>query len=385
MFDVDLAGGESYRESNNFRPGELAVVAELPWGRLGLTVCYDLRFPALYRALAEAGATFLSIPAAFTKQTGEAHWHVLMRARAIENGCFVFAAAQGGAHENGRATFGHSLVVDPWGQIARRGRRRARQSFLPKSIWPRSRQRGPVFPRCCMAGVSKSSSPWPNRSICAPCGARHDPLHAQCDNGHSFESWFADSAAYDKQAKRSLIACPICNSTKVDKAIMAPRLGRSDPAAAIETPARHSRHACRRPPASVAMVSPGEHELRRSSKNCASISSTTPTMWDALSRTGAQNSLRRNRASLDLRRSDGRRGQGTARGRRRLPSAAGPAGRVQLKARFGFSLLGASAVGACENSSLARRSKLSGDLRRLDCFVAPLLAMTTVRVAIRRY
>ena len=117
MFDVDLANGESYRESNNFRPGELAVLADLPWGRLGLTVCYDLRFPSLYRALAEAGATFFSIPAAFTKQTGGAHWHVLMRARAIENGCFVFAAAQGGTHENGRATFGHSLVVDPWGQI----------------------------------------------------------------------------------------------------------------------------------------------------------------------------------------------------------------------------------------------------------------------------
>src|SRR5262249_30685831 len=92
MFDVDLTNGESYRESNNFRAGELAVLADLPWGRLGLTVCYDLRFPSLYRALAEAGATFLSIPAAFTKQTGEAHWHVLMRARAIENGCFVFAA-----------------------------------------------------------------------------------------------------------------------------------------------------------------------------------------------------------------------------------------------------------------------------------------------------
>ena len=117
MFDVDLADGESYRESRNYRAGELAVVADLPWGRLGVTVCYDLRFPALYRALAEAGASFFSIPAAFTKQTGEAHWHVLMRARAIENGCFVFAAAQGGKHENGRETFGHSLVVDPWGQI----------------------------------------------------------------------------------------------------------------------------------------------------------------------------------------------------------------------------------------------------------------------------
>jgi predicted amidohydrolase len=117
MFDVDLANGESYRESRNYRAGELAVVADLPWGRLGVTVCYDLRFPALYRALAEAGASFFAIPAAFTKQTGEAHWHVLMRARAIENGCFVFAAAQGGKHENGRETFGHSLVVDPWGQI----------------------------------------------------------------------------------------------------------------------------------------------------------------------------------------------------------------------------------------------------------------------------
>jgi deaminated glutathione amidase len=121
MFDVDLAGGESYRESNTYRPGELAVVADLPWGRLGLSVCYDLRFPALYRALAEAGASFLAIPSAFTKQTGEAHWHVLMRARAIENGCFVFAAAQGGKHEHGRETFGHSLVVDPWGNIIAEG------------------------------------------------------------------------------------------------------------------------------------------------------------------------------------------------------------------------------------------------------------------------
>ena len=121
MFDVDLAGGESYRESNNYRAGELAVVADLPWGRLGLTVCYDLRFPALYRALAEAGAVFLAIPSAFTKQTGEAHWHVLQRARAIETGCFVFAAAQGGKHENGRETFGHSLIVDPWGRILAEG------------------------------------------------------------------------------------------------------------------------------------------------------------------------------------------------------------------------------------------------------------------------
>lgn len=121
MFDVDLANGESYRESRNFRPGDVAILADLPWMRLGLTICYDLRFPALYRALAEAGASALAIPSAFTRQTGEAHWHVLIRARAIENGCFVLAAAQGGRHENDRETFGHSLVVDPWGEIVAEG------------------------------------------------------------------------------------------------------------------------------------------------------------------------------------------------------------------------------------------------------------------------
>jgi len=121
MFDVDLAGGESYRESRNFRAGGSAIVADLPWGRLGLTICYDLRFPALYRALAEGGASCIAIPAAFTQQTGEAHWHVLIRARAIENGCYVFAAAQGGKHEDGRSTFGHSLIVDPWGRILAEG------------------------------------------------------------------------------------------------------------------------------------------------------------------------------------------------------------------------------------------------------------------------
>jgi predicted amidohydrolase len=121
MFDVDVATGESYRESRSFRAGDAAVVADLPWGRLGLTVCYDLRFPALYRALAEAGSSFLSVPSAFTRITGEAHWHVLLRARAIENGCYVLAAAQGGTHENGRETFGHSLAVDSWGRIVAEG------------------------------------------------------------------------------------------------------------------------------------------------------------------------------------------------------------------------------------------------------------------------
>jgi len=117
MFDVDLANGESYRESQYYGPGTKAVLADLPWGRLGMTICYDLRFPALYRALATAGATLIAIPAAFTRQTGQAHWHVLVRARAIETGAFVFAATQGGLHENGRETFGHSMIMSPWGDI----------------------------------------------------------------------------------------------------------------------------------------------------------------------------------------------------------------------------------------------------------------------------
>jgi predicted amidohydrolase len=117
MFDVDLDGGESYRESKNYRPGDKAVVAETPWGGLGLTICYDLRFAHLYRRLAQAGARLIAVPAAFTRPTGEAHWKSLLRARAIETGAFVLAPAQGGVHENGRVTWGHSLIVDPWGRV----------------------------------------------------------------------------------------------------------------------------------------------------------------------------------------------------------------------------------------------------------------------------
>ena len=117
LFDVDLGGGESYRESRNFEAGTTAVVADVDGTGLGLSICYDLRFPQLYRRLAQGGARLLAVPAAFTKQTGLAHWHVLLRARAIENGCFVLAAAQGGRHENGRETFGHSLIVAPTGEI----------------------------------------------------------------------------------------------------------------------------------------------------------------------------------------------------------------------------------------------------------------------------
>jgi len=117
MFDVDLGGGESYRESASYQAGREAVIASLPWGGLGMTICYDLRFPHLHRALAQGGARFLAVPAAFTKPTGIAHWHTLLRARAIECQCYVFAAAQGGKHENGRETFGHSLVISPWGEV----------------------------------------------------------------------------------------------------------------------------------------------------------------------------------------------------------------------------------------------------------------------------
>ncbi|MBZ9978762.1 carbon-nitrogen hydrolase family protein [Mesorhizobium sp. BR-1-1-10] len=117
MFDVDLDNGESWRESAAYEPGTEAVVIPINDARLGFAVCYDLRFPQLFRAEAMAGAEVLTVPAAFTRQTGEAHWHVLLRARAIENGAYVVAAAQGGLHEDGRETYGHSLIVDPWGRI----------------------------------------------------------------------------------------------------------------------------------------------------------------------------------------------------------------------------------------------------------------------------
>ncbi|GIV59058.1 carbon-nitrogen hydrolase family protein [Rhodocaloribacter litoris] len=116
LFDVDLGRGEAYRESGVIMPGSRAVVAETPWGRLGLSVCYDLRFPHLYRRLAQAGAEILAVPSAFTRTTGQAHWHVLLRARAIENGAYVFAPAQCGTHGDG-ATYGHALIVDPWGRV----------------------------------------------------------------------------------------------------------------------------------------------------------------------------------------------------------------------------------------------------------------------------
>ena len=121
LFDVDLPTGESLRESHAYQGGDCAVLAETPFGRLGLTICYDMRFPHLYHALAQAGADIFTVPSAFTVPTGQAHWHVLLRARAIETGSFVIAAAQGGRHESGRETYGHSLIVSPWGDVLAEG------------------------------------------------------------------------------------------------------------------------------------------------------------------------------------------------------------------------------------------------------------------------
>lgn len=120
VFDVDLANGETYRESASVRPGVGASVADTPWGRVGLSICYDVRFPHLYRALAKTGASLIAVPAAFTRPTGEAHWETLLRARAIETGAFVLAPAQGGTHEDGRQTWGRSLIIGPWGEVIAR-------------------------------------------------------------------------------------------------------------------------------------------------------------------------------------------------------------------------------------------------------------------------
>lgn len=117
LYDVTVQGGESHTESKRYRGGNKAVIAQTPWGKLGMTICYDLRFPHLYRMLAQAGASFITVPSSFTQFTGQAHWHTLLRARAIENGCYIIAPAQTGSHPANRKTYGHSLMIDPWGEI----------------------------------------------------------------------------------------------------------------------------------------------------------------------------------------------------------------------------------------------------------------------------
>jgi predicted amidohydrolase len=117
LYDADPKPGESYRESDDIMPGEKAVIVDTPWCKLGLTICYDVRFAHLYRALAKAGAAIITVPSAFTVPTGTAHWHVMLRARAIETGCYILAPAQTGTHDSGRKTYGHSLIVNPWGEV----------------------------------------------------------------------------------------------------------------------------------------------------------------------------------------------------------------------------------------------------------------------------
>lgn len=117
MFDVTLPDGKVIRESSSYRPGERAVVAATPWGKLGMTICYDVRFPHLYRALAQQGAAFITVPSSFQRQTGKVHWHTLLKARAIENAAYIFAPAMCGEHPGNRQTYGHALIVDPWGEV----------------------------------------------------------------------------------------------------------------------------------------------------------------------------------------------------------------------------------------------------------------------------
>ena len=258
MFDIDLPGGESYRESANYQPGETAVISDLPWGRVGLTICYDVRFPALYRALAESGASFLTVPSAFTRKTGEAHWHTLLRARAIENGCFVFAAAQAGLHENKRETFGHSLIVDPWGEVLAEGgvepgvfmaridpakvetaRGRAVASARPAF----QRRRSQIRPRASTSGA----------------GIGMIRYNLRCERGHPFESWFQSSAAYEGQEKRKLVNCPVCGSAKVERAIMAPQIVSKKGRDVVVPPSAATEAAA---PASTPLMMAQERELR---------------------------------------------------------------------------------------------------------------------------
>ena len=266
MFDVDLAGGESYRESRNYRPGELAVLADLPWGRLGLTICYDLRFPgALSRAGGGRRDRSSRSPPPSPGRPARRIGMCCMRARAIENGCFVFAAAQGGKHENGRETFGHSLIVDPWGRILAEGG--TEPGVVLAEIDPAevaaararipSLQHGRRFEI-----VEPMAEPAHLRAVRR---RRHDPLRAGLRQGH-IRKLVPESAAYDKQAKRGLVTCPVCGSAKVEKAIMAPRARPQGQEARRSrrrprTP-RRRRAAPNRGKTPVAMISPQERELR---------------------------------------------------------------------------------------------------------------------------
>ena len=163
LFDVDLPSGESLRESQAYDGGASATLAPTPFGGLGMTICYDLRFPALYRSLARSGAEFITVPSAFTVPTGQAHWHVLLRARAIDTGCFVLAAAQGGRHESGRETYGHSLAVSPWGDVLAEGGTGPEVLMIEidRSLVEESRRRIPALANSRVFDLVNLNSPSP--------------------------------------------------------------------------------------------------------------------------------------------------------------------------------------------------------------------------------
>jgi predicted amidohydrolase len=212
LFDVDLPTGESWRDSAAYAPGTQPMVAETPAGRLGLSICYDLRFPDLYRTLSDFGATLLAVPAAFTVPTGQAHWHVLLRARAIEAGAFVIAAAQCGRHEDGRETMAIRWWSIPGGACCSTWAARRSASDWPTSIWRRWRKCGPAA----------RDPPPPPDSRAAPVVIVFD---LRCEgSGHVFEAWFGSSSDYEQQRARQLIQCPICGDGEIGKAVMAPRL-----------------------------------------------------------------------------------------------------------------------------------------------------------------
>ena len=226
LFDVDLPTGESWRESAAYAGGDRAVLVEAPLGKLGLTICYDLRFPDLFRALTDAGATALSVPSAFTRPSGAAHWHVLLRARAIEAGAFVIAAAQCGVHADGRETYGHSLVVDPWGEIILEMGGRAGAGVC------RNRS---------LASRPSSGAHSNDRAPARDTPGRGDAVivfDLRCAVGHVFEAWFASSGAYDDQRARDLLTCPICGNGDIAKAVMAPNVAAKSNRAPVPTPAK---------------------------------------------------------------------------------------------------------------------------------------------------
>ena len=204
----------------------------------------------------------LTIPSAFTRQTGEAHWHVLMRARAIENGCFVLAAAQGGTHENGRETFGHSLVVDPWGRIVAEGG--TEPGVIMAEIDPAAVAAARARIPSLQHGRRFRDRQADGRANTTACGQGRVMIRYAlvCDRKHEFEIWFNNSADYDKQSKRKLVACPVCDSTKVDKAIMAPAITNPRKRKSSPAPETAATPAPQPDNAPVAMLSPQETEFR---------------------------------------------------------------------------------------------------------------------------